>query len=81
MNYAICGIDCDTCKFKTERDCPGCRANEGQPFWGTCDLYACCHAKHLRHCGQCDAFPCDTLKQWAESENPERIDNLRNLPE
>lgn len=22
---------------------------------------------------------CDKLKEWASSENPERIDNLRNL--
>ena len=78
-NFSICGIDCDACKYKEEAGCKGCRANKGQIFWGSCDLYKCCAAKGLAHCGHCGDFPCDMLREWASSENPERIDNLRKL--
>jgi hypothetical protein len=35
--------------------------------------------KKQEHCGKCPEFPCDKLKEWASSENPERIDNLKKL--
>lgn len=41
-NYSICGINCDTCKFKDDNGCKECIANEGNMFWGECDLYKCC---------------------------------------
>jgi len=78
-NISICGIDCDSCKHKEENGCKGCRANEGKIFWGECDLYKCCISKNLVHCGLCTDFPCSMLQEWASSENPERIDNLRKL--
>lgn len=84
MNLSSCGIDCDVCKFKVEQDCPGCYVVKGKPFWsneGTCDLYACAVGKNLPHCGKCDEFPCGMLQEWASSEGPERIDNLRTLGE
>lgn len=78
-NYSICGIDCDACKFKAEKNCKGCRENNGKIFWGECELYQCNHQKEQEHCGNCSQFPCAKLKEWAASENPERIDNLRKL--
>jgi len=78
-NFSICGIDCDSCKYKEESGCAGCRANKGQIFWGSCDLYRCCAEKGLEHCGHCDEFPCAMLREWASGENPERIENLRKL--
>lgn len=78
-NYSICGIDCAACRHRTENGCTGCRAQKGNIFWGTCDLYKCCAEKQHDHCGQCAAFPCEMLRSWAESENPERIENLRKL--
>ena len=78
-NYSVCGIDCDTCRFKTEQNCNGCRSNEGKIFWGDCELYQCNAEKKQEHCGKCVKFPCNKLKEWASSENPERIENLRNL--
>lgn len=30
-------------------------------------------------CGKCDGFPCGMLQEWACNENPERIDNLKNV--
>jgi hypothetical protein len=65
MNISSCGIDCDACNFKTEKNCPGCHALKGNPFWGSCGLYSCAATKTLPHCGKCDAFP--SCKQWADA--------------
>ena len=75
-NYSACGIDCDTCYGKTDHNCQGCKTIRGNVFWGKCELYQCSADKHLEHCGKCAEFPCSMLKEWAKSENPERIDNL-----
>ena len=80
-NYSVCGIDCDQCKYKEEQNCSGCKAKQGVVFWGKCDLYACSKDKKLEHCGKCSEFPCEMLKEWASSENPERIDNLKKFLE
>ena len=83
MNLSSCGIDCDACKFKTEVSCAGCHALQGKPFWAkgkTCDLYACASAKHVPDCGKCAEFPCAMLNKWAnteEGENGQRIKNLQ----
>jgi hypothetical protein len=67
----------------SEMHCPGCHALKGKPFWAketTCDLYACASGKGLRDCGKCGAFPCETLQTWAntqEGENGQRIKNLQ----
>lgn len=79
MSYSVCGIDCNACKFKGDKKCEGCYAIQGKVFWGQCELYTCCKDRDLIHCGKCNEFPCDKLQQWATSENPERIDNLRSL--
>ena len=57
----------------------GCKNVKGKVFLGECELYQCNAQKEQAHCGQCKQFPCNKLKEWASSENPERIDNLRNL--
>lgn len=78
-DYSVCGIDCDSCKFKVEKNCNGCKKIKGKVFWGDCELYQCNKEKEQEHCGKCTQFPCDKLKEWASSENSERIDNLRKL--
>ncbi len=78
-DYSVCGIDCGSCRFRVEQACKGCREIKGRVFWGECELYKCNAQKSQEHCGKCKDFPCGKLKQWAESENPERIDNLRKL--
>ena len=77
--FSICGIDCNLCKYKEENGCKGCRVNEGEIFWGKCDIYTCCITKKILHCGLCADFPCSMLREWASDENPERIDNLKKL--
>ena len=79
MNLSSCGLDCDACAIGKEKDCPGCHATKGNPFWGDCDLYACAAEKTLTHCGKCGKFPCDMLREWASQEGVERIDNLWGL--
>jgi len=81
-NYSVCGIDCDICKYKEEAGCKGCRvcAPAGECVWGgRCELFDCAAEKNISHCGLCADFPCEKLKEWAASENPERIDNLKKL--
>ena len=79
---STCGLDCAACNFYLERTCGGCRvvAPEGKCVWGgRCDLYDCVAGKNLDHCGACEKFPCDTLKEWASGEGSERIQNLIDL--
>ncbi|MBR5870766.1 MAG: DUF3795 domain-containing protein [Clostridia bacterium] len=77
--YSVCGIDCDACEVGRSNGCAGCRENKGNIFWGACDLYACNAKKNQAHCGKCAEFPCAMLREWASSENTERIDNLKKL--
>jgi len=83
MNLSSCGIDCDTCEFKEKQGCPGCHAHKGNPFWGSCDLYACAAGQELPHCGNCGTFPCAKLIDAHKNENPAgngiEIANLRAL--
>lgn len=79
MNLSVCGIDCDVCKFKLNNDRTGCHNIKGKVFWGECELYQCNAEKKQLHCGKCSQFPCAKLKEWASTDNPERIDNLRIL--
>jgi len=77
--YSICGIDCEKCVIGHANKCQGCKDVKGKVFWGECDLYLCNSKKNQEHCGKCSQFPCTMLKEWALSENPERIDNLKKL--
>ena len=67
-NYGSCGIDCDSCRFKTEQNCTGCHVHKGQPFWGTCEIYACAASQVLPHCGKCGDFPCEKLIEKIQME-------------
>ena len=64
MIESRCGLECSQCEFKESQGCLGC-VHIKNPFWGECPIKACCEQKELKHCGQCDAFPCDLLKQFA----------------
>ncbi|MCL2519276.1 MAG: DUF3795 domain-containing protein [Oscillospiraceae bacterium] len=84
MKLSSCGIDCESCEYFINKKCEGCYvcAPKGQCVWGgNCDLYECAANKNLPHCGMCDDFPCDMLKEWASSEGTERIENLKKREE
>ncbi|MHB1483085.1 MAG: DUF3795 domain-containing protein [Saccharofermentanales bacterium] len=79
MNISTCGINCDLCKHKEENGCIGCRNNEGNSFWGKCELYSCAAGKQLLHCGFCDDFPCEKLIQAHVNEGSNGIELLTEL--
>ena len=65
MIESRCGIVCDGCGFQKSAGCKGC-ANMEKPFWGdSCPVKSCCEGKGYDHCGQCEAFPCQALNQFA----------------
>jgi hypothetical protein len=72
--FSPCGTVCDDCDwFKGEKQpqCPGCKAVEGKPFWGTCETYTCVKNHGLEHCGVCGEFPCDDfMSRYDPSEGP-----------
>ncbi len=81
MNLSTCGIDCDLCPVREEKNCPGCRAHQGKPFWGNCELYACAAEKQLLHCGFCADFPCKKLTAAHEEHSCDGIDVLQKIME
>lgn len=68
MIESRCGILCSECEYKESMGCQGCPYIE-KPFWGEgCPLKSCCEGKGKEHCGQCDAFPCEMLRQFSYDE-------------
>lgn len=67
-----CGTLCETCSFQKTTGCKGC-VNIENPFWGNCPLKSCCEGKKYAHCGECPAFACQTLTEFAY--DPEHGDN------
>ncbi len=81
MVESRCGILCNECKFMKEKKCEGCVAIK-KPFWGdSCKVKSCCESKSQNHCGECDNFLCDTLKEFSydkkEGDNGKRIDQCK----
>jgi len=78
---ARCGIYCGECEYREEFNCSGCIDNEGEIFWGECDVAKCCIQKGLEHCGKCEDFVCDCLHDYAFSESEgddgKRIEELK----
>ncbi|MCH4888601.1 DUF3795 domain-containing protein [Acidaminobacter sp. JC074] len=75
MIESRCGIVCSDCEYKEKMNCGGCISIEN-PFWGTCDVKACCEKKNLDNCGMCGDFPCDLLNKFSYDEQ-EGDDGMR----
>ena len=67
MIESRCGILCSQCKYREQMGCAGC-VNIDKPFWGECPVKSCAQSKGHAHCGQCGAFPCGLLRQFAYDE-------------
>ncbi|WP_050637690.1 DUF3795 domain-containing protein [Candidatus Stoquefichus sp. SB1] len=68
MVESRCGILCSQCEYKESMGCLGC-LNISQPFWGEqCVIKDSCESKGYQHCGECDTFPCASLKAFAYDE-------------
>ena len=77
MIESRCGTLCGECEYQESTGCKGCVHME-KPFWGeSCPVKGCCEGKGLAHCGQCPAFPCELLNQFAY--DPQQGDNGRRL--
>lgn len=49
----VCGKSCESCAWKDQLNCAGCRTDMGKPFTGPCDIAACCREKGHAECGTC----------------------------
>lgn len=81
MIQSRCGILCSSCQYKEQTGCTGCTTIQ-KPFWGDgCPVKSCCEEKALVHCGQCAAFPCALLHQFAydkqQGDQGKRIEQCR----
>ncbi len=81
MNHplaAYCGDYCGRCpQYGTE--CRGCEPSAHPD----CHFINCCQEKFIQHCGLCDEFPCETLRNFVPDNGPKcpagfHVENLRN---
>lgn len=49
----ICGKSCESCGWKDQLNCAGCREDMGRPFSGPCGIAACCREKGHERCETC----------------------------
>lgn len=51
------------------------------PFWGgECKVKSCCESKKLKHCGECEIFPCEMLSNMGKDQGYDpsiKIERLR----
>jgi hypothetical protein len=74
---AYCGSYCGDCTWKEKTGCKGCKAAQGNLFYGECAVAKCAIAKGVEHCGLCPDVPCETLQ--AAFDNPEHGDKGERL--
>ena len=75
-HIAYCGVDCSVCPDYLSGKCPDCRRTEW-PQDDRCAPVACCKAKGIAFCGQCEDFPCYMMREfYEESESHERAFEL-----
>ena len=79
-SLAVCGADCTDCPFGEDTDCTGCGG-----LCEDCDIVRCCAVKGIKHCGVCEYFPCERLREAAfdpeSGDNGERLVRLKELGE
>ncbi len=63
MRIGVCGLGCEVCPRLRRGTCPagedGCTPRPN-PFCAVC---RCAHAKGVKFCFDCPAFPCETTKE------------------
>lgn len=52
----VCGKSCESCTWKEQLNCGGCREDMGKPFTGPCGIAACCRERGHERCGTCTSF-------------------------
>ncbi|MBS7527952.1 DUF3795 domain-containing protein [Fusibacter paucivorans] len=81
MIESRCGLLCSECSYREPMNCSGCTVMT-KPFWGNaCAVKTCCEGKNLNHCGECSAFPCELLHQFAydkeQGDDGKRIEQCK----
>ncbi|MFA4877154.1 MAG: DUF3795 domain-containing protein [Methanoregula sp.] len=68
----VCGYSCTGCEYH-KKECPGCEATKGKPFWtafagaDACPVYSCCKTeRHLPHCGKCPDLVCERFTRYRD---------------
>jgi hypothetical protein len=68
----VCGYSCTGCDHHG-KECPGCGATQGKPFWTafvgveTCPVYDCCaNERKLPHCGKCPDLMCERFTRFRD---------------
>ncbi len=59
--------------------CRGCRTDVVARWCADCEMRLCARAKGVASCGECPAYPCDTLKGFDADEHPHHSVVLKNL--
>lgn len=54
MAENFCGKSCETCTFKEQLSCNGCKAGPGRTFGGDCELAKCCRERGHDTCATCN---------------------------
>lgn len=82
MYESRCGLLCSKCANREEYGCEGC-INMPEGYWGgSCEIKICCEMKKYDHCGQCNDFPCQLLKDISyDTETGDNGDRLMNCKE
>lgn len=83
----VCMRECEHCSLGREYGCRGCLESGGQPFWGPCQVVACCHSRGQQNCGQCPNGPaCATVQaaarcreEWPQKDAERRTDWQRGM--
>ena len=67
MIESRCGRICAECGYFDK--CGGCVGRD-KPVWAArCPVKSCCEEKKLKHCGQCEVFPCRKLVKFAKDKD------------
>jgi hypothetical protein len=68
----VCGYSCSGCDHHG-KECPGCEATKGKPFWTAnvsvecCPVYDCCvNERKLPHCGKCPDLICERFTRFKD---------------
>jgi hypothetical protein len=59
-----------------DRPCPGCKQEN---LCGRCGIRDCAVEKQLDHCGSCNEFPCDKVKDFNNDGVPHHGATIANL--
>ncbi len=80
-----CGKLCSECESREKFGCEGCLELIEGDWAGDCEIKKCCEEKQLEHCGLCQGFPCDLLRNTSfdeeEGDSGERLVTLKRWAE